>query len=120
MITDKQLMKVSLVLAVVGLFGLAVIAYYIEPPEVSIASISDTYLGKVVGVKGVVSGISKSADIQEKETLFFTLTDSTGRIKVVNFNNKIDLKDGSIVSVIGKLSFYENKYEIIAQYITQI
>ncbi len=120
MITDKQLMKASLAMAIVGITGLAAIAYYIEPPEAAINTISDSYLGKVISVKGITSDVSKSRDVQDRETLFFTLSDSTGLIKVVDFNSKLILEDGDVVSVIGKISFYKDAYEIIAESINKI
>ena len=120
MISDKQLAKISFCLAIIGIFGLAAIAYYIEPPEVAIGSISDTYLGKIISVKGTASDVSKSRDVQDRETLFFTLSDSTGSIKIVDFNNNLILEDSSVVSVIGKVSFYKDKYEIVAESVKKI
>ena len=120
MISDKQLTKISFCLAIIGIFGLAAIAYYIEPPEVAINTISDTYLGKVVMVKGMISDISMSKDVQNKVTLFFTLSDSTGSIKIVDFNNKLVLEAGDVLSVTGKVSFYKDKYEIVAESVKKI
>ncbi len=120
MITDKQLMKVSLAMAIIGIISLAAIAYYVEPPEAAINTISDSYLGKVISVKGVISDMSKSRDVQDRETLFFTLSDSTGSIKVVAFNSDIILEDGDVISVVGKVSFYQNKYEIITESVDKI
>lgn len=119
MLSDRQLMKISLSMALLGLFGLAAIAYYVEPPEVAINSISDTYLGKVVSVKGISSDVTFSKE-DEKEALFFTLSDSTGSIKVVHFSNNLILEDGDITSVTGKVSFYQNKYEIVAESVRRI
>ena len=120
MISDKQLAKISFCLAIIGIFGLAVIAYYTEPPEVAISTISDSYLGKVVILRGITSDITTSKDVQGKVTLFFTLSDSTGSIKIVAFNNNLILEDSNIVSVIGKVSFYKEKYEIIAESVKKI
>ena len=112
-------MKISLAMAIIGIVGMAILAYYVEPPEVAIGTIADDDLGRVVKIKGIVSGYYKT-----EEAGFFKISDSTGSIKVVVFrksgNYNMRLEDSDVVTAIGKISIYKNEYEIVAESVKKV
>jgi exonuclease VII large subunit len=112
--SDKMLMYMSLSLTIIGLTALSIIAYTSEPPYMPVSSISDALVGRVVLVRGVVSNISVS------NNLFFTLSDSSGSIHVVSFSKIYNISESSPAEVIGKVSLYKEKYEIVAEKIKAI
>jgi len=114
---DKNLTKLSLVLAVLGLVMLTIFAYFVAPRDVKINEIGENMLGQTVKITGVVESLGTGS------TIFVTVTDETGKIKVVVFErNNINgnVKETGDVSVIGKVSLYKGEIEITASLVKAI
>jgi RecJ-like exonuclease len=113
LLREYWLNRASLFCAVVGILLLAAYSFLEAPKQLSIAEISEKYLDAKVRVRGVVS-FSKVTD---KIAIF--MIDDGAKIKGVFFRpgieEKIMLRKGSFVEVVGKVKLYRNKLEIVAE-----
>lgn len=119
---DKTLMRLSLVIAIVGLAALMVAANFAEPKKVEISSIGEEMIGHNVKVNGSV----ESASINDGN-IFISLADGNSSIDIVMFkqnakNNAVayNLKKGDFIIVEGKVNFYRNDLEIVADSLKRI
>ena len=115
MITDKQLMKVCIVIAILGFAFLFVVSQFITPEGIKIKDIDDKMIGRIATINGTVNSFS-----EKDGNIFINLGDDTGNITVVMFQSdakRFDLsmlKKSSNILVIGKISLYKSELEIIA------
>ena len=118
MITDSQLFRMSLAMALAGTIALFfAVEFVLKPESVSIGQIDRSFLGKEVAVTATV------ADSAEKDgTLFLTLEEGNASIKSVMFRKATinDVIDGDAVAVTGKVSDYMGELEIIIKDIRRI
>ena len=109
----KNISKISFFATIIGIACLVVVSQYIQPEKISIGSINDASVGKIVSVNGIIGNTSLT------NKMFFSLSDTTGTVDVLIFENVLKsstaLKDGFVVTVAGKIFLYKNKYEIIAE-----
>ncbi len=122
MISDKNLIKLSAAVSVIGIAMLFVAVQLAEPQAVRIVDINDAMLGKIVGVNGTIDSINTN-----NGNVFIKLYDGTGRIDVVVFernarNNKdvYNVKEGWNITVTGKVAVYKAGLEIIAESVTLV
>lgn len=106
----KQIFKISVFLAVIGLVLMYFSSLYLELDEVDAGEIETSWTGKNVKVTGNVTDFSRS-----DSTAFFDLNDGTGGIKVVDFDSDLELEEGSTVTVTGHVSVYRGQLEVIAK-----
>lgn len=118
MITDRNLMKLSLVVSLVGTIALIVFIQFIEPKQIT-ASELENNIGNNVIISGVVTSYSEN-----KGNVFIDLNNST---KIVMFSSEAErrpdiykMKAGDNISVTGKVQLYRGRPEIIAKYIRKI
>ena len=113
---DETLLKASLAIAGIGLAGLFLLSGTIQPTAAAIAQLN----GDVMDQKVLVTGTANSVSTSSAGHTFFTLADQTGTISVVAFASaKLQPpKEGSTVTVKGRLQEYNGKLEIIADTIT--
>lgn len=114
---DKDLMKLSFAIAVLGIIALFLVTEQLEPIAVPVELIDSSYVGKNV----VVNSTIKSLTIKD-DNIFITLNEG---MRVVVFKNKAlddnyNLKAGNKISVVGKVQLYKNELEIIAEKITKL
>lgn len=118
---DRRLFKLSLSLSVVGLILLGVGVSLREPRHTQIDSITVSDRGEIVRVTGIVEDV-----VFNGEHLFFKLTDGSGTIKVVVFENDLvrqdfygsELADGARVAVKGRIELYKGTLELVANRVT--
>lgn len=111
MIPDRDLLKISAVVFVVGLASLFVISQTITGNVVAVGEIIENMIGEKVSVSGAVSSLQSGA------TLTMYLADKTGKIKVVMFSpppETKELKNGDNVVVAGQINIYRGELEITA------
>jgi len=109
MLTDQKLMQLSLTIAIIGIIALFFIVQSIEPRQVSISELSSSSVGEFV----IISG--KAGDVYNNGgTLFFSLSNDDRSIKVVMFQSSLEIEQGALIEVTGKVALYENELEIIA------
>lgn len=108
--SESTIRKICFFSSIIGIVVLYIFTLFLEPYQLSIASIMDTDIGKMISVKGTV----KSVYFSEK-TLFFELHDNGRKIDVVSFDNKLNTTENSSITVIGRLSMYKGNAEIIVE-----
>ena len=115
MVSEKQLMWLCLLCSVLGIILLFV---GIEYSEAEIIPIKDVKIGGPVSLEGKVS-----SRYYNGEHLFFTLKDSSGKIKVVVFESTIkrlrinpeEIKNGMSLRVVGSIKEYHGELEILPE-----
>jgi DNA/RNA endonuclease YhcR with UshA esterase domain len=107
-ITESDILKACIVLAVIGLELIHISQSFIQPDKVDIGSIDETWIGNSVSVKGTVSSVSSS-----NETIFLTVEDGSGAITVVDFDGG-NYSEGYSVTVKGYVEVYQSELEIVA------
>lgn len=115
MISDYQLMKISLVIVVIGIICLLALYLILEPEELSIKDITTAKVGHEVIVSGFVESLSVKDD-----HVFITLKDNNSSIKVVMFANiaktypEIYNLTNEIITIRGTVDNYKGELEIVA------
>jgi len=104
------LTKLCIISSIIGIILLIVISNKLDIPTSTISSISKESINKQIKVKGTVKNI-----IDKENLIMLNLKDKSSQIKVVLFNtNKPNIKKNSFVEISGKVSLYEDEFEIIA------
>lgn len=104
----KNLLLVSLIWALLGLFILLLISMFLPVQQVKISDL-DANIGKMVIVSAEVKSISYS-----ERAVFVDLTDETGETTAVFFGNvEAGVIRGDKVAVKGKVQIYEGDTELI-------
>lgn len=102
----RTLLKISLVIALISIFILAILAINIEPSIRKIDSINEKSLDEWVKIQGKVT------QQRDYETLrIITINDGTASINCVVRFNIVDLKNKT-VEVLGKVIDYKGNFEI--------
>lgn len=115
MISDRSLIKISLVVSAIGF----IVLYIFTAVETPIMPIGGLKSGDYASVGGIVSSYKES-----KGNIFFTLENSS-TINVAMFSTDAEsnpmvykIKDGDTVTVTGKVQYYRNELEMIAKNIS--
>ncbi|MBN2095421.1 MAG: OB-fold nucleic acid binding domain-containing protein [Candidatus Aenigmarchaeota archaeon] len=109
---ERAILKYSLFAIVIGLVGIYASVLYIEPESVPLSSVNDSRIGQVIKTEGLV----RSARLSNTSTLFIRLEDQECEIDVVLFKaGNANANPGDLVQVVGEVSKYEGKLEIIAR-----
>ena len=119
MISDKDLLKISIIAFVIGLALLFVIGQQSLTKRLSVSEIKENMIGEKVSVRGFVESP------QIKESLFMSIIDennSNTKINVVMFNPPKDLtlKAKDLVLVNGEINIYRGELEITATKISKV
>lgn len=121
MITDSQIKKISLLVALIGLLLIFVAATWSEPQQIAITDITADGSGRTV----LVNGTAESVRVSEGN-VFLKVSDGTGNITAVMFERTArdnpevyQLKKYDNVTVKGQVNIYKSELEIIASSITR-
>ena len=112
---DKQLLKLSLITAIIGLISMLYLADALQLKLTNVEEININMLEKNVKVKGTIVSVKTMKTIQLLE-----LEDLTGKIQVVIFDVAPKIKRGSYLEIEGKVSKYENNLQINADSIKEV
>ncbi|MBS3051003.1 MAG: exodeoxyribonuclease VII large subunit [Candidatus Aenigmarchaeota archaeon] len=122
MISDEKLVKISLLIAILGVAMIYLSIALIGPQSIVIGDISKNDTGKQVTLSGTVNSYSIV-----NGNIFITLGDVTGNITVVMFERTArgqkevyELKENELITVDGQINVYKNELEIIANKITLV
>lgn len=117
---DHLIFKIAIATSILGLIGMVFSADQISPREIKINEINRGMLDEDVSVQGVVQNVKKSSG---SNTYFLDIMDGTGKISLIIFDSNVqELEKGNMsisnlnnrrVKVIGKISEYQGKMEII-------
>ncbi|MEM5825959.1 MAG: OB-fold nucleic acid binding domain-containing protein [Candidatus Aenigmatarchaeota archaeon] len=118
MISDKQLMRISLIITILGIIFLSIFSILTTYKEVKIDEIDYNMIGYKIKIFGRVANDPKLS----KNTLLFVLSDEdNNKINVVMFNVKeIFISKGNRILILGRVGEYNNELEIIASKIEVI
>lgn len=113
-----NILKISIIIAILGLIGLFFIT---RVSSEQVISIEDLKIGQMERITGMVT----SAYVSRGGHTFLKVADNTGEIKVVAFegsNIEIapELEVGDEVSVFGRVEEYKGEMEIIAKDIRKV
>ena len=103
----------------IGIFLLFIAIQQTEAEKVSVVSITEDYIGKLVSVDGEV----KNKFVSKNGHVFFDLEDGSSEIQVVIFDRNLrkmrldveKLKNGDKITVEGIIEFYKGELEIIPE-----
>jgi DNA/RNA endonuclease YhcR with UshA esterase domain len=117
MLSEKKIIKYSLIASVIGLAGIYLLTQVLQAPNFSISDLNDSMTGKVIQTQGTI----KSIQISNTSTAFIALREGESEIEVVLFNAKqSELKEGEQVSITGEVNLYKGKLEIMAKEVRKI
>lgn len=116
---ERRLTRVSLI----GIFITLVLLYIITNQNfsfhVKIGDIDKSFTGKTVNITGEITGL-----FTNNGHVFFDLKDETGKIKIVLWEDTIDIlrngkvnvdeiKNGKSVNIIGNVQLYKGELEVL-------
>jgi len=106
---QTTLLKLALISAIVGTCLLYILSETIPIPEKTISEIKEMEDGKI-RLNGVVKGITET-----EKSIIYTI-EKPEQISAILFNNvKKDLKIGDKVEIVGEISEYNGKKQIIVE-----
>lgn len=122
---EKQLFRIAVICAFIGIIGVIIASQLIEVKTISIEEAKEASEGDYVKITG------NAVKIDEREKVrFINVKDETGEIKVVIFRNskriiakdKIpeDISNGMGLQVEGRISEYNGETELLAEQIETI
>lgn len=103
----EHLTNISLIISIVGTLVLITLAEYTHPPFLQINEITEEHLESKITLQAKVLTIRNSEDLS-----FLTLSDSTGTIKALTFD-ELDLKKNSRIEIEGVVEKYQGEFEIL-------
>jgi hypothetical protein len=106
---DAKLLRYSIIVSLIGILLLFMIMYSAVIPSKVIANINQSDIGKKIKITGTIDSIRYSSD---NKTTFMEISHKCA-INAVSFS-KIDLNNGSIISLEGKVQEYQGRLSIIA------
>ena len=110
---EKTLLKISLIVALLGLSVLAVLSHYISAEEKKIALISVQDRDSDVRIQGTVSSVRQGDSVQMIEVA------QASSISVVVFGDSL-VESGQTVEVVGEVKEYKGRSELLAKEITVV
>lgn len=105
---EKTLLKIALIASLIGILILLFISSKLEVNEKTISNIDETDIGSSLKIDGVITNIRKT------NTVTFIDIAQLEEMKVVVFNEEIDLNRGDYVEITGKIEEYKGSTELIA------
>lgn len=117
MISDRTMLRVASAVFIVGFVALFFISQQNVGKTVQIAEISETMLGERVSVQGVITNIRQGNNLI---MILVDENDNSKMIKVVLFDNNVELENGDFVVVRGEISIFRGDLEITATKISKI
>lgn len=106
-LTENDIYKACIVLSIIGLGIIHVSHSYLEIQEADITEIDRTWMGNTVQVEGEVSSYTET-----ENAAFFEIEDSTGKIDIVDFENR---NISNQASVSGHVDVYQGNLQIVAE-----
>ena len=116
---EKTLLLFCLAGAFLGIMGLYVISVNLSFLHVNLNDVDEGKIGDIVNVSGTTMNVRKV-----EGNMFFDLSDDTGKIKVVIWNDTLEflegenfdtglLSDGARVGMLASVELYRGEIELI-------
>ncbi len=103
----NHLTSLSLVISIIGTLILLILSEYTHPPFLQINEITEEHLESKITLQAKILTIRNSNGLS-----FLTLSDSTGTIKALTFD-ELDLEKNSIIEIEGVVEKYQGEFEIL-------
>ena len=111
-----DIIKVAIAIVVIIVI---IVFFFTQYKDANTTKIRDLKIGQTESISGMINSVF----VSKNNHVFIRIADNTGEISVVVFNNSnIDtneLFNGDQISVIGRISSYNGKLEIIAKEISK-
>jgi RecJ-like exonuclease len=108
-VNEKDLLKISLISSLIGILLLFILTYEMKVNFYEINSLSKDNIDDAVRIKGIVESFAETPGLY-----IVTIKDDTGAITVVIFKDEsLNLQKGMELEIIGTVTEYNNKLEII-------
>ena len=105
---EKNLLKIAVICALIGIFTLFIFSEQIEIKEKTIEKITSENVDETIKVKGIVTRVTNM------EKVAFLEVSQPQEITIVLFkDSNITLEQGSYVEIEGSVEEYEGKLEVI-------
>lgn len=102
------LLKLSVAISLIGILILLIISANLKPKEFRINEINTNQINEKIQINGQVISIKNYNPFD-----IITIQDQTGKIKVLTENKNKDIKKFDNLTIIGKVSEYNQELEII-------
>ena len=103
-----DILRNSIIVAIIGILFLAFISLYVEPREVKISSITTASVDSPVKIVGTI--------VEDKEyptVRILTINDGSEILVPLFFEPPEKIREGNTVSVCGKVHLYKGELEVI-------
>lgn len=110
---DNQLLKLSLICSLIGVFILIILSERIDISQSNIANITKDNVDKTVKIKGYITSFTETPGLY-----IMNIKDTTASITAIVFKeDQLNITKGSLVEVEGKVKEYNDILEINAELI---
>ncbi|MFH1445039.1 MAG: exodeoxyribonuclease VII large subunit [Nanoarchaeota archaeon] len=117
---EQQLIRMSLIGAVVGIIALYFVSTFTVSAAINIGEVTGNMIGGAVTVSGEIKDLYEHEDGH----VFFTLKDNTGEIKTILWDETVKqlelngvivskLENGDNIQITGEITTYKGELEII-------
>lgn len=106
-ITEKDIYRACIILSIIGLGVIHISHSYIQPDEVSIDQIDETWMGNTVKVEGEITSHTET-----QNAAFLEISDSTGSINLVDFEKRNITGRSSIT---GNVDIYQGDLQLVVK-----
>jgi DNA/RNA endonuclease YhcR with UshA esterase domain len=107
---QKQLLKISLAITLIGIINLLIISNIQKAPLTNISEINTNQLNKNLKIQGTIFNIKS---FNQTNFQIISIRDSTGKIDITS-NQILDIKNNHNITVIGKVVDYKQYLQIQA------
>ena len=108
---NQTLLKISLIIAIIGIIILLLLANTIQPTQIKIKNIDESLLNQKIEIKGEIQSIKT---YKESNFQIITINDSTGKIDITLDSPIINITKNQTIIAIGKVTEYKDNLEIQA------
>ncbi len=108
---EKTILKVALIVALVGIIALIGLSLTTEFEEINLAQIEGEGVGNDIKLMGRISNVQ---ELDKLTTFTISQQEYLSVIRFKNNNQDLDIKEGDTVEIIGEVSEYQDKEQVIA------
>lgn len=112
---EKNLFKIALLCSLTGILIILLISDNLEVPIIKVYEINRDLIDKQIKTSGKINQLRYMPGI-----VIFNIKDETGEIKVITFEEDVDLKNNQEILIEGTIKEYKNYLEIEAKQIRLI
>ena len=108
---EKTILKVALSVSLAGILALIGLSLITDFEETNIAQIEGEDIGNDIKLMGRISNLR---ELEKLTTFTISQQEVLSVIRFKNNNQDLDIKEGDTVEIIGEISEYQDKEQVIA------